>query len=88
MRYAEDVSIFDFSDHIAIPDQTWAMENWGLITYGEAYLCVDKEVSAIDGIVNVASIIAHEVAHQVRLSTMGIFVAVLPMYVFEPRSLE
>lgn len=61
-------------DHIAIPVQTWAMENWGLITYDEGQLCVSKEVSAASGITRVVQTIAHEVAHQVyvRQSLHGI----------------
>jgi aminopeptidase N len=51
-------------DHIAYPSKAGAMENWGLITYGEDYLCVDKETSGASGIMTVVSIIAHELAHQ------------------------
>lgn len=53
------------SDHIALPSKGGAMENWGLITYGEPVLCVDPETSAASGKLTVASIIAHELAHQV-----------------------
>lgn len=51
-------------DHIALPSKLGAMENWGLITYGEYYLVVDPETSAASGVFDVASIISHELAHQ------------------------
>lgn len=51
-------------DHIAIPEQGWAMENWGLITYAESMLCVDKTVSGAGAIVSSATVVAHEVSHQ------------------------
>jgi hypothetical protein len=54
------------SDHIAIPDMGWAMENWGLITYGEELLCVDNEASGANAIVSAATVIGHEVSHQVN----------------------
>ena len=52
------------SDHIALPSKGGAMENWGLITYGEESLCVSG-TSPATGRLNVGSIIAHELAHQV-----------------------
>ncbi|KAJ8967080.1 hypothetical protein NQ314_003092 [Rhamnusium bicolor] len=52
-------------DMIAIPDfSAGAMENWGLITYREAYLLYDPEVSSKTSQHSVASVIAHELAHQ------------------------
>lgn len=42
------------------------MENWGLITYSEFYLCVDQQTSSAAGAYDVASVISHEQAHQVR----------------------
>nr|CAI5820674.1 unnamed protein product [Callosobruchus analis] len=52
-------------DMVAIPDfSAGAMENWGLITYREAYLLYDKNVSSKASQHSVASVIAHELAHQ------------------------
>lgn len=50
---------------VAIPDfSAGAMENWGLITYREAYLLFDPNVSSTTNQHSVASVIAHELAHQ------------------------
>lgn len=50
---------------IAIPDfSAGAMENWGLITYREAYLLYDPKISSKTNQHGVASVIAHELAHQ------------------------
>lgn len=55
------------SDLVAIPDfLAGAMENWGLITFRETTLLVGKESSLLEKQV-VASVIAHELAHQVLL---------------------
>lgn len=52
-------------DMVAIPDfSAGAMENWGLITYREEYLLYDPEVSSKTSQHHVASVIAHELAHQ------------------------
>ena len=51
-------------DLIAIPDfEAGAMENFGAITYRETDLLVDDE-DAINAKKNVASVVAHEMAHQ------------------------
>jgi aminopeptidase N len=51
-------------DLIAIPDfEAGAMENFGAITYRETDLLVDDE-DAIGAKKNVASVVAHEMAHQ------------------------
>ncbi|XP_035513792.1 leucyl-cystinyl aminopeptidase [Morone saxatilis] len=51
-------------DLIAIPDfLAGAMENWGLITFRETSLLVGKQSSPLEKQV-VASVIAHELAHQ------------------------
>ncbi|XP_068616878.1 leucyl-cystinyl aminopeptidase [Brachionichthys hirsutus] len=51
-------------DLIAIPDfLAGAMENWGLITFRETSLLVDKLSSPLEKQV-VASVVAHELAHQ------------------------
>lgn len=58
---------FVFPDKIAIPDfGTGAMENWGLITYREANLLYDENQSSSYNKQRVASVIAHELVHQVR----------------------
>ncbi|KAK2902180.1 leucyl-cystinyl aminopeptidase isoform X2 [Channa argus] len=51
-------------DLVAIPDfLAGAMENWGLITFRETSLLVNKQSSPLEKQV-VASVIAHELAHQ------------------------
>lgn len=56
-------------DKIAIPDfGTGAMENWGLITYRETNLLYDENQSSSYNKQRVASVIAHELVHQVTLS--------------------
>ncbi len=53
------------ADHVAVPDfSAGAMENWGLITYRETALIVDKTNSSIAARLYVASVIAHELSHQ------------------------
>ncbi|KAJ3219009.1 hypothetical protein HDU67_002999 [Dinochytrium kinnereticum] len=52
-------------DLIAIPDfAAGAMENWGLITYRETALLFDEKLSSADNKQRVATVIAHEMAHQ------------------------
>lgn len=52
-------------DMIAIPDfSAGAMENWGLITYREGRLLYDPKVSSLASKESIASVIAHELAHQ------------------------
>lgn len=54
-------------DEIAIPDfGTGAMENWGLITYRETNLLYDPEESASTNQQRVASVVTHELVHQVE----------------------
>ena len=45
------------------------MENWGLITYRETNLLYDENQSSSYNKQRVASVIAHELVHQVQLST-------------------
>lgn len=53
------------TDLVAIPDfLAGGMENWGLITFRETSLLVGKQASPLEKQV-VASVIAHELAHQV-----------------------
>ena len=52
------------ADHVALPDfSSGAMENWGLITYREIALLVDK-TSSVGMREYVATVIAHETSHQ------------------------
>jgi len=52
-------------DTIAIPDFTsLAMENWGAITYREIGLLIDPERTSIRNKQMIATVIAHELAHQ------------------------
>lgn len=61
--------LFLFSDKIAIPDfGTGAMENWGLITYRESNLLYDSKESSSYNKQRVASVISHELVHQVNTS--------------------
>ena len=50
---------------LALPDfSAGAMENWGLVTYREEALLVDPHNSTLDFKKYVATVIAHELAHQ------------------------
>ncbi|TGD19451.1 M1 family metallopeptidase [Levilactobacillus suantsaiihabitans] len=50
---------------LALPDfSAGAMENWGLVTYREAYLLLDPDNTAFETKQRVATVIAHELAHQ------------------------
>ncbi|MBW1606023.1 M1 family metallopeptidase, partial [Lactobacillus sp. Sy-1] len=50
---------------LALPDfSAGAMENWGLVTYREAYLLLDPDNTALSNKQLVATVIAHELAHQ------------------------
>ncbi len=52
-------------DQIALPTSfNGAMENWGLITYGENRLLFDPATSTEAARENVFAILAHEIAHQ------------------------
>lgn len=52
------------ADHVALPDfSSGAMENWGLITYREITLLVDKD-SSVSMKEYVATVIGHETSHQ------------------------
>ncbi len=52
-------------DLIAIPDfEAGAMENFGAITYRETDLLVDSKSASIESKKRVASVVAHEMAHQ------------------------
>lgn len=50
---------------LALPDfSAGAMENWGLVTYREAYLTLDPDNTPLRQKLLVATVIAHELAHQ------------------------
>ncbi|MGB6692401.1 MAG: M1 family aminopeptidase [Terracidiphilus sp.] len=52
-------------DLIALPDfEAGAMENFGAITYRETELLIDEKTASVDSREGVASVIAHEMAHQ------------------------
>uniref|UniRef100_A0A8B9L915 Aminopeptidase n=1 Tax=Astyanax mexicanus TaxID=7994 RepID=A0A8B9L915_ASTMX len=58
-------SMFLFTDQIAIPDfGAGAMENWGLIMYRETALLYEEGVSSTSNKEWIATVIAHELAHQ------------------------
>ncbi|XP_037766646.2 aminopeptidase N isoform X1 [Chelonia mydas] len=53
------------SDQVGLPDfNAGAMENWGLVTYRENSLLYDPLFSSISNKERVATVIAHELAHQ------------------------
>ena len=57
-------------DLVAIPDfAAGAMENWGLITYRETDLLIDPVTASIGDYRGVAWVVAHEMTHQVWLSS-------------------
>ncbi|HIY92948.1 MAG TPA: M1 family metallopeptidase [Candidatus Companilactobacillus pullicola] len=50
---------------LALPDfSAGAMENWGLVTYREAYLLLDPDNTSIDTKMLVATVVTHELANQ------------------------
>lgn len=52
-------------DMIALPDfESAAMENWGAITYRETAILVDDEQTSLTNKQWIATVIAHEIAHQ------------------------
>lgn len=52
-------------DMIALPEfSAGAMENWGLITYRETAMLYDERTSSVISKCRVASVVAHELAHQ------------------------
>jgi puromycin-sensitive aminopeptidase len=52
-------------DLVALPDfAAGAMENWGLMTFRESCMLVDKQNTSLDAKQYVASVVAHEIAHQ------------------------
>lgn len=61
-----NVCLLPFTDLISIPDfVSGAMENWGLITFRETNILFDPEEASSSNKQRVATVVAHEVAHQV-----------------------
>lgn len=55
-------------DMLAVPDfSAGAMENFGLVTYRTVALLFDDKTSSARAKQQIAYIVAHELAHQVRL---------------------
>lgn len=58
-------------DQVALPDLvSTTMENWGLITYQEESVLYQKDVSSLLHKEEVATVIAHGLAHHVRQEQM------------------
>ncbi|MCG5648114.1 peptidase, partial [Oliverpabstia sp. DFI.9.49] len=53
------------SYQLALPDfSAGAMENWGLVTYREAYMLLDPDNTTLNQKRLIATVITHELAHQ------------------------
>ena len=53
------------SDMVAIPEfAAGAMENWGLVTYREVDMLIDKKTASSRQLQRVAEVVIHELAHQ------------------------
>ncbi|XP_006815687.1 aminopeptidase N-like [Saccoglossus kowalevskii] len=70
MTYFDDIfglpyyDMADKMDMVAIPDQKGAMENLGLIIYGESTLLYDSAIHTNSDLQLTAVIVVHEIAHQ------------------------
>uniref|UniRef100_A0A915MXS0 Aminopeptidase n=1 Tax=Meloidogyne javanica TaxID=6303 RepID=A0A915MXS0_MELJA len=69
LEFYEDYYGIEFplpkQDMMAFPDfAAGAMENWGLVTYREKYLLYSPELYTAQQKMAVASVVAHELAHQ------------------------
>ncbi|XP_055550407.1 uncharacterized protein LOC129732954 [Wyeomyia smithii] len=68
MNVHTDISYYNYKPklaQIAVPDWgSGAMENWGLVTYGEPVLLFDPAVNTYRNKIDIVTIIAHEYAHQ------------------------
>ena len=55
------------TDMVAVPDfDAGAMENWGLIVYREVLMLYRQGVSSAEDKKQIARVVAHELAHQVK----------------------
>lgn len=64
-EYFDEPYPLEKCDLVALPDfPVAAMENWGIITYGEKYLLVNDKETSLKSKKFVAIVTAHEVAHQ------------------------
>ena len=64
---AENFKIYILLDHIAIPsNRIPATEHWGVITYRENSLLYNLRKTDTNRKHGIASVISHELAHQVR----------------------
>ncbi|HEY0194359.1 MAG TPA: M1 family metallopeptidase [Kofleriaceae bacterium] len=64
-RYFDVAFPFAKLDLIAVPDfQSGAMENAGAITFRDSLLLVDDKITSLEQKIQVASVVAHETAHQ------------------------
>ncbi|XP_072939930.1 aminopeptidase N [Epargyreus clarus] len=69
LKFLEEYYKIDFPlpkiDMIALPDfKAGAMENWGLLTFREIAMLYEQGVSPTTAKARVASVVAHEIAHQ------------------------
>uniref|UniRef100_A0A674CLV8 Aminopeptidase n=1 Tax=Salmo trutta TaxID=8032 RepID=A0A674CLV8_SALTR len=63
--FSTDAYFISTLDQIALPDfSAGAMENWGLVTYRETALLYEEGVSSTSNKEWIATVIAHELAHQ------------------------
>ena len=60
------MTLFIKVDMIAVADMSFgAMENWGLIVYRDTRFLVDPSATSASVMESTASVIAHELTHQV-----------------------
>jgi len=79
---AKDTDILAAFYCFADADTAGAMENWGLVTYREELLLVDKKSSSLMTKQYVAIVIAHELAHFEQFSEYSFFKLYYEMFIF------
>ena len=47
-----------------------AMEDWGLVSFRSAYLIFDATIMTVETMRQITLVIAHELAHQVKNTTL------------------
>ena len=57
------------SDHVFLPTQSGAMENWGLIIYGERVVLWDEDWYGANNRASTGYFLSHEIAHFVRITS-------------------